>query len=289
MKFARYLEDTQIPEWKRAYIDYRGLKKRITAIRVSQQNDDASTHNSLKPAPPVLNISQIETRTSTSGEPSQARSARSFLVEVAHEADEDTDARCDTPEPRSTHETDAVDDAAHADAQTCSKILLPQESSNPDEQAEQHGIIRSATLNMGFLPRLTRGKSSRGVFDLSRSVPLKDLIPALNPLQKAFFDKLDGELEKVETFYVEREKDMHARVSVLKGQLHELQEHRRVFHKKQINSGSTSDDPNSPQHVSTHPQSHPQNPKTKVPSLANGADTKEIQILRLCLAFPPAR
>ncbi len=106
------------------------------------------------------------------------------------------------------------------------------------------------------------------------------------------------------------------RVSVLKGQLHELQEHRRVFHvsflhivlnipfldsdlyvslyiyrkqKKQINSGSTSDDPNSPQHVSTHPQSHPQNPKTKVPSLANGADTKEIQILRLCLAFPPAR
>lgn len=64
---------------------------------------------------------------------------------------------------------------------------------------------------MGFLPRLTRGKSSRGVFDLSRSIPLKDLIPALNPLQKAFFDKLDGELEKVETFYVEREKDMHTR------------------------------------------------------------------------------
>ncbi|KAL6303030.1 hypothetical protein BKA93DRAFT_366518 [Sparassis latifolia] len=36
MKFARYLEDTQIPEWKKAYIDYRGLKKRITAIRRAQ-------------------------------------------------------------------------------------------------------------------------------------------------------------------------------------------------------------------------------------------------------------
>ncbi|KAL4256368.1 hypothetical protein AB1N83_012317 [Pleurotus pulmonarius] len=33
MKFARYLEETQTPEWKKAYIDYRGLKKRITAIR----------------------------------------------------------------------------------------------------------------------------------------------------------------------------------------------------------------------------------------------------------------
>ncbi|OSC98087.1 hypothetical protein PYCCODRAFT_1030570 [Trametes coccinea BRFM310] len=33
MKFARYLEETQTPEWKKAYIDYRGLKKRITAIK----------------------------------------------------------------------------------------------------------------------------------------------------------------------------------------------------------------------------------------------------------------
>ncbi|KAF9060163.1 SPX domain-containing protein [Rhodocollybia butyracea] len=29
MKFAKYLEQTQTPEWKRAYIDYRGLKKKI--------------------------------------------------------------------------------------------------------------------------------------------------------------------------------------------------------------------------------------------------------------------
>ncbi|KAJ7108543.1 hypothetical protein C8R44DRAFT_292732 [Mycena epipterygia] len=33
MKFARYLEDTQTPEWHRAYINYRLLKKRIKAIR----------------------------------------------------------------------------------------------------------------------------------------------------------------------------------------------------------------------------------------------------------------
>ncbi|KAF7316201.1 Signal transduction protein [Mycena indigotica] len=33
MKFTRYLEDTQIPEWKRAYIDYRLFKERLRAIR----------------------------------------------------------------------------------------------------------------------------------------------------------------------------------------------------------------------------------------------------------------
>ncbi|KAG5646758.1 hypothetical protein DXG03_002444 [Asterophora parasitica] len=37
MKFARYLQDTQTPEWKKAYIDYRALKKRITAVRKVQE------------------------------------------------------------------------------------------------------------------------------------------------------------------------------------------------------------------------------------------------------------
>ncbi|KAI0087370.1 SPX domain-containing protein [Irpex rosettiformis] len=113
------------------------------------------------------------------------------------------------------------------------KTLLPQENHPSEDYTEQTGILRATTLNMGFFPRLGRGgknvRHGHGL-DMSRSIPLKDLIPALNPLQKAFFDKLDGELDKVETFYIEREKEMHTKVSVLKGQLHELQEHRRVFH-----------------------------------------------------------
>ncbi|KAI0066845.1 hypothetical protein BV25DRAFT_1250019 [Artomyces pyxidatus] len=37
MKFARYLDDAQTPEWKKAYIDYHGLKKRIAAIRRARE------------------------------------------------------------------------------------------------------------------------------------------------------------------------------------------------------------------------------------------------------------
>ncbi|KAI9458650.1 hypothetical protein BJY52DRAFT_417045 [Lactarius psammicola] len=37
MKFARYLDNAQAPEWKRAYIDYRGLKNRIMTIKSVQQ------------------------------------------------------------------------------------------------------------------------------------------------------------------------------------------------------------------------------------------------------------
>ncbi|KAM6503462.1 hypothetical protein JOM56_000405 [Amanita muscaria] len=51
MKFARYLEDTQTPEWKRAYIDYRGLKKSIAAIRKSQE--EYAAHFSDQQSPPL--------------------------------------------------------------------------------------------------------------------------------------------------------------------------------------------------------------------------------------------
>jgi SPX domain protein involved in polyphosphate accumulation len=32
MKFAKYLESQSIPEWRRAYINYKALKKRLKAI-----------------------------------------------------------------------------------------------------------------------------------------------------------------------------------------------------------------------------------------------------------------
>lgn len=41
---------------------------------------------------------------------------------------------------------------------------------------------------------------------------------------------LDAELDKVETFYAEREKEMHERDKQLKQQLNELGVHRKIFY-----------------------------------------------------------
>ena len=57
-----------------------------------------------------------------------------------------------------------------------------------------------------------------------------ELQPLLTPVQKAFFDKLDSELDKVETFYGKQEKEMKSRVATLKQQLEELKDHRRLYH-----------------------------------------------------------
>lgn len=39
MKFSKYLESQSVPEWRKAYINYKGLKKKLKQVeRVSSSN-----------------------------------------------------------------------------------------------------------------------------------------------------------------------------------------------------------------------------------------------------------
>ncbi|KAH9976772.1 hypothetical protein BGW80DRAFT_1290389 [Lactifluus volemus] len=76
MKFARYLDNAQAPEWKRAYIDYRGLKKRITAIR---QDKESSIGNYVNVSPGA-----------SSGRAGPSTGHSHGLVDGGHEADDET-------------------------------------------------------------------------------------------------------------------------------------------------------------------------------------------------------
>lgn len=49
-------------------------------------------------------------------------------------------------------------------------------------------------------------------------------------IHSKFFGMLDAELAKVETFYTEREKEMHERDKLLREQLDELTTHRQIFY-----------------------------------------------------------
>jgi hypothetical protein len=52
----------------------------------------------------------------------------------------------------------------------------------------------------------------------------------MSPLEVQFFEAMDKELDKVQAFYREREKDALVRSAVIKEQLNELKDHRKVFH-----------------------------------------------------------
>lgn len=51
----------------------------------------------------------------------------------------------------------------------------------------------------------------------------------LSPLEMAFFNHLDAQLEKVESFYLTREREAEEKGKLLQDQIQELMEHKKVF------------------------------------------------------------
>jgi xenotropic and polytropic retrovirus receptor 1 len=50
----------------------------------------------------------------------------------------------------------------------------------------------------------------------------------LSPEETKFFDMLDSELDRIESFYVTREKESQERLGMLRGQLNQLNEHKKI-------------------------------------------------------------
>ncbi|CAL1699593.1 unnamed protein product [Somion occarium] len=261
MKFARYLEETQVPEWKKAYIDYRGLKKRITAIRKAKEN---------RPASPIIDSQIVTTHSAAAGDLQPAASPTSFgdfkdEVMIQHEVMPDAlDSPIEIPSPvaicgRTRFENSPCDSSSthgEVDPSTTQARSFSHPPIHETEMTQRPEHPRVNTLNIGILPRLRRRsiarapgslrRTNRGRWELARStsvswdmeknIPMMELLPALNTVQKAFFEKLDAQLDKVETFYVGREKEMKTRVNTLKIQLQELKDHRRLYHEAQQHS-----------------------------------------------------
>lgn len=140
MKFARYLEDVQASEWKKAYIDYRGLKKQIREIKAE--------HGGILSPVIVIGFDSCE--------------------------DPGTDSS-ETREP----------------------------------EAKPNRI--TSMLSIGSMT----------------SPSFSQLLPQLSPAQRQFFKLLDADLERVESFFLERQQEAEDRHEKLHEQLEELVAHRQ--------------------------------------------------------------
>ena len=78
-----------------------------------------------------------------------------------------------------------------------------------------------------FVPNL--GKLTTQ-FTAHTPTTLSEVLETMSPLEVQFFEALDKELDKVQTFYREREKDALVRSAVIKEQLNDLKDHRKIFH-----------------------------------------------------------
>lgn len=217
MKFARYLDDTQTPEWKKAYIDYRCLKRSIGAIRtehIARQNSTGITdvdqvHKQAReyeeyrelsvlsrPSAPIEDISTLSTA------PNQQRNSQI------------------RPSLRmSMHSFPPPPNLAGSSSQARSQVtpLPPKTAHLPPIFPFFH--------DTGGSPAPTA---------------LHTLLPLLPPLHSNFFELLDSELEKVDSFYAEREKEMRDRGKLLKEQLNELGLHRKKYYESNADATAPS-------------------------------------------------
>ncbi|KAF7325791.1 Signal transduction protein [Mycena kentingensis (nom. inval.)] len=219
MKFARYLEDTQTPEWQRAYIDYRLLKKRITAIRraMGHQEPTDSPLSSRLPNPSVASEASIE--------PPQALSHRSVYSNLSRtKSANDAQTTGNESLPQLVAETSQRREPLHR------ATTMPAESTEVASGTPSFSRLFSSSNS-----RLSRRLTQLGSFGLGTKphpyseLPLRELYPLLSPLEMAFFTTLDAELEKIEKFYVERERYMKNLSGLLEEQLAELDQHRKLF------------------------------------------------------------
>ncbi|KAF5357202.1 hypothetical protein D9756_006620 [Leucocoprinus leucothites] len=208
MKFAKYLRDTQTPEWKRAYIDYRGLKKHITAIRQAQ-------------------IEAVQL-----GGPSVPR--HSLNEERASNAHtEDTDS--ETPSKTSSSSIPPTDTAPRTHERASPQLTRRRGSTwskrTTMAQSAIPSIKRSKTQALSNL----NGPQSRPINPMA-VLPLHELLTHLTPQEASFFHYLDAQLDKVESFYSSREKVLLLRTQLLQKQLHEFHNHRKFVHEANENN-----------------------------------------------------
>ena len=80
-----------------------------------------------------------------------------------------------------------------------------------------------------YLVARSDSESDTNLENPSANLPLHKIITQLTPQELAFFSMIDAQLEKVEYFYLAREKEMVAHSFVLLNQLEDLIDHRDVF------------------------------------------------------------
>ncbi|KIJ61833.1 hypothetical protein HYDPIDRAFT_169443 [Hydnomerulius pinastri MD-312] len=226
MKFARYLQDTQTPEWKKAYIDYRGLKKQIGLIRAQQVETSSST-----------GTTDVD-HTHKSSVDHEDEYERDLKVATRNEEVLAGVNLPKLPQGNTTSSRVPGPRGQRTDSPTVEATNSTAGGPPSPVRRRNSGRLRpSLSLKLATLPLPPRihGTSSNAP---SQQTPLPPRTPQAPPVfpffrdtvHAKFFELLDAELDKIESFYAEREKEMRERGKRLREQLNELGIHRRKFY-----------------------------------------------------------
>ncbi|KAG9123684.1 hypothetical protein FRC07_014276 [Ceratobasidium sp. 392] len=299
MKFARYLEETQTPEWKKAYIDYRGLKKRITAIRkanespkiqgshskvfstrrssVSQPSPTAvrrsygavgrtppnavgrgsssivgrtppghvgfSPNGTIGRSPAAVHKSTASTRLRISMDelgpdfelPPAMESIESLKDAPLSHSTTNVERRRAVPSrffsetlsavPSRTDSAHHTSESTHTPSVPAPAVVAPV----TDMPSGPTNRTRRLYSFSGMRRRMTTGsRATENTNSPWNPTSVEELLAGIGPNELAFFTAVDQELDKVDKFYSERERDAKLKVAALKEQFQELRGHKQL-------------------------------------------------------------
>ncbi|KAL1759592.1 EXS family-domain-containing protein [Schizophyllum commune] len=222
------LSHAQTPEWKKAYINYRALKKRITAVRRAEEGQ-------ISPEQPILS-SQADLAGARSDSPSalandESRLSMGLSPELLQDAAEESS-------PEGTRVDEARKSFHSGDGEPSlpssrSYRVIHSASSRPRDFSRRMSMTsRKSRPSTQRRNTIIHGHHHRTPQPFTAPATYSELLPLLSPIELNFFKLLDAELEKVESFYLDREKEMQERTVLLREQLNELNDHRKLFYPK---------------------------------------------------------
>ncbi|KFH65109.1 hypothetical protein MVEG_08590 [Podila verticillata NRRL 6337] len=265
MKFAKYLQDETIPEWRKAYMNYKQGKKHLKAIEqaIEQRENtldspnqttttDTTSASSMNGRSNSLRTHQINHQDidPDSGSPSgaipilskgrdYARSYSSINMPSANANNQQSSLYVD--DGRSVYSAmTEVDNAA-------SGSEAPITGTNPPQRASTMGnnlVRKNSQAFKSFARRFTMAHLPENVTRPRRIIvgnnDLESVRDQLLPEEIAFFDFLDDQLEMVDSFYKERELEAVTKLKVIKQQLFVANEWKRRYDIKKAKAEAES-------------------------------------------------
>ncbi|PPQ97841.1 LOW QUALITY PROTEIN: hypothetical protein CVT26_012937 [Gymnopilus dilepis] len=209
--------------------DYRGLKKRITVIRKAQPNQ------------------KFHILPSDDSPDEDASPLSSDLDEAMKKAN------AVPASPGKGQDVQAI--ATQSRTSEHSRTSLERDSISVKKASIDHP---ATTQNLKNADKGIAGHST-----YSAPPPLHEVLAHLTPQEKAFFTLLDSQLDKVESFYMAREKEMLARGRILQQQLEELRDHRKLFQESTLRKSPSDAIPDGDGEIRSTSSALPEKPTAK--------------------------
>jgi len=205
MHFAKSLENTIIPEWKRVYLDYKGAKKKLKKL-AKQKRARAASETPMLPSP-ALPVSPGTERPST-----QRKMANygSFS---------------ESPVKRPPGRSDRSQSATHLSLGSPTLSIREEETGGDDSEYPKGSTVSrpvESHFHSKFLDRIALTKPSGP--QTPHTMPPGSPIEMLS--KSDFFDWLDGQLEMINTFYKQKSYEAGERLRIIRMQLRTMQKDR---------------------------------------------------------------